>query len=600
MFLRRLPKNLVNQIAAGEVIERPAAVVKELVENSIDSGADNIDIFFAQGGKTIISVADNGCGMSSEELPLALERHATSKLNENDLQNVKFLGFRGEALPSIGAVSRLTLTSRKADEENAWSISIEGGEIHNVIPAALTAGTRVEVRDLFFATPARLKFLKSLRTEQTRLIEIINRLAMAHPKISFTLSNEQKQILNFKLQNGPPDEIQLNRLSAIMGRSFSDNAMKIFSERNGLLLKGYAGLPTLNRGNGSKQFLFVNSRPVNDRILYGALRAAYRNLLANNRYPLVALFIHAQSNLVDVNVHPAKTEVRFQDEKIVRGLIIKALTQALSNAGHRASTTVSEAAIGAMAKQNSLIMKKNDTNVTSYKFLESTQIFDNSKSSNNLLPELDQSLSVPSPGSGNQRNCNDEFPLGIARGQLHETYIVAQSNDGIIIVDQHAAHERLVEEKIKKSLLKGGVKRQGLLIPEIVDLTLEDCEKLLSKIDELEKLGLIIERFGNKTIIVRETPAILGDINIKDLLQNLADDLSDTDEPLALKDLIGTVCATMACHGSVRAGRRLNSEEMNSLLREMEATPHSGQCSHGRPTYVELKLSEIEKLFGRR
>jgi len=608
MVLRRLPETLVNRIAAGEVIERPAAAAKELIENAVDAGATRIDVAILDGGQSLISVSDDGHGMSSDDLLLAVERHATSKLPDDDLIRVRYLGFRGEALPSIGAVSRLELTSRRASDDNAWRIRVEAGQVGRPTPAAFTKGTRVEVRDLFFATPARLKFLKSARTEQSHIAEIIKRLAMAHPSIGFSLAEGSRQLLDYPPVTGDLFDARLSRLSSVMGRSFSENALLIDAEREGVRLSGYVGLPTLNRGNGAMQFLFVNSRPVNDRMLFGALRGAYRDFLASDRYPLVALFVQSPPDLVDVNVHPAKTEVRFQDQGLVRGLIVGAVKHALAEAGHRASTTVSEAALGAIRQAGlpygGAIGKTGVSYPTASRLGGGTGLHEQRTAFHAPLPALDR---VPSAQAGDGFPPTDaadrvatEYPLGVARGQLHETYIVAQTADGIVIVDQHAAHERLVEERIKKDMASTGVKRQGLLIPVVVELDDTACHLLLSRSDELAEMGLVIDSFGDGAIMVRETPALLGQMDVQSLINDLADNLAETDDTIALRDRIGEVCATMACHGSVRAGRRLNGDEMNALLREMEATPHSGQCAHGRPTYVELKLADVEKLFGRK
>jgi DNA mismatch repair protein MutL len=606
MTLRRLPETLVNRIAAGEVVERPAAATKELVENAVDAGATRIDVVIHDGGQSLISVNDNGHGMGRDELSLAVERHATSKLPDDDLIRVRYLGFRGEALPSIGAVSRLEITSRREDDDSAWMIRVEGGSVSQPVPAAFSKGTRVEVRDLFFATPARLKFLKTPRTEQNHVTEAIKRLAMAHPDIGFTLSDGSRKLLDFPPVSDALFDARLGRLSAIMGREFADNALSIDAEREGLHLGGYVGLPTLNRGNAALQFLFVNSRPVNDRMLYGALRGAYRDFLASDRYPLVALFVNAPAELVDVNVHPAKTEVRFQDQGLVRGLIVGAVKHALADAGHRASTTVSDGALDAI-RPGAMPMGGGGRSFA-YPSSRGPSTLPAGLQERNAhyhapLPDLDQGPSAQTFNDqvpGTDDGLNENHPLGAARGQLHETYIVAQTNDGIVIVDQHAAHERLVEERIKNDLAEQGVRRQGLLIPEVVELDEAACHRLIARANELAELGLAIEAFGEGAVMVRETPALLGEVNVQGLLRDLADDLAESDEAIALRDRIGEVCATMACHGSVRAGRRLNANEMNALLREMEATPHSGQCSHGRPTYVELKLADIEKLFGRR
>lgn len=611
MQLRRLPETLVNQIAAGEVVERPASAVKELVENAIDADATRIDVTVIDGGQTSITVSDDGIGMAPEDLSLCIERHATSKLPDDDLIDIRHLGFRGEALPSIGAVSRLSITSRTEGANEAWCLNVEGGRVSDPQPAAHPKGTRVEIRDLFFATPARLKFLKTPRTEMNHVTETMKRLAMAHPAIGFTLSDGTRRRLDLAPEQGELFEARLGRLGTIMGRDFADNALLIDAERESIRLTGYAGLPTFNRGNAALQFLFVNGRPVNDRMLYGALRGAYRDFLASDRYPVVALFVTAPSELVDVNVHPAKTEVRFRDAALVRGLIVGTVKHALAEAGHRAATTVADAALGAVRTEGqALPMSRGAGRYGRFPSSNpsiSPGLSDAAAQFGAPLPGLaaapaapmatndwapvDEAESIDDPG---------EYPLGVARGQLHATYIVAQTADGIVIVDQHAAHERLVEERIKRGLAADGVARQGMLIPEVVELEDAGAERLLARAPELAEMGLVVEAFGNGAVVVRETPALLGEIDIQGLVQDMADDLAELDDAIALRDRIGDVCATMACHGSVRAGRRLNGEEMNALLREMEATPHSGQCSHGRPTYVELKLHDIEKLFGRR
>ncbi len=604
MTIRRLPETVINRIAAGEVVERPASVVKELVENAIDSGARNIDVVIRDGGQTLVSVSDDGRGMGPDDLALAIERHATSKLPGDDLLAIHTLGFRGEALPSIGAVARLSITSRAASAGEAWTIAVEGGDVKGPEPAAHPRGTRVEVRDLFFATPARLKFLKTPRTEQNHAADALKRLAMANPGIGFSLSDGERSLLKLPAANG--EEVLLERLGRIMGKDFYGNAMAIDAEREGLRLTGYAGLPTLNRGNGQFQFLFVNGRPVRDKLLFGALRGAYREFLASDRYPLVALFLDLPTDAVDVNVHPAKTEVRFRDSGLVRGLIVGALKHALAGAGHRASTTVADAALGAARPGGSIGGiggRGADGGAPAY---AGTGLRERADAFHAPLPGLDAPPSAPAgaplPGPDDpEAEAWVDYPLGAARAQVHETYVVAQTRDGIVIVDQHAAHERLVQERIKKALDTGGVPRQGMLIPEVVEL--DDpaaAGRIVDRAAELAELGLVVEPFGDGAVVVRETPALLGETDIQGLIRDLADDLAEWDEGLALKQRLGDVCATMACHGSIRAGRRLNGEEMNALLREMEATPHSGQCSHGRPTYVELKLADIEKLFGRR
>jgi len=609
MILRRLPEHLVNQIAAGEVVERPASVAKELIENAIDAGATAIDVVARDGGQAYLSVTDNGKGMTPDELTLSVERHATSKLPNDDLVDIRSLGFRGEALPSIGAVSRLQITSRAEGADEAWTIEVDAGRFTEPAPAALSRGTRVEVSDLFYATPARLKFLKTVRTEIGRIAETMHRLAMAHPEIGFTLSDGQRRSIDLPATSGDLFEMRLTRLAAIMGREFAENAMRIDAGRDDVRLTGYASLPTLNRGNAAMQFLFVNGRPVRDKLIIGAIRGAYRDFLSHDRHPLVALFLELPADEVDVNVHPAKTEVRFRDAGRVRGMIVGALKHALAEAGHRASTTVAGHTLGAFRQGGS----------PGLPYRSSTPSYgggggDWVGSGSAALARNMESYHAPLPGLSDvptARHLEDEpvqssdhpaqdYPLGVARAQVHETYVVAQTGDGIVIVDQHAAHERLVHERIKKSLEGGGVARQGLLIPEIVELSEDEAGRLLERADELAELGLVIEGFGPGTIMVRETPALLGEMDVKGLLRDLADDLQEYEEAIALRNRLGDVCATMACHGSIRSGRRLTGEEMNALLREMEATPHSGQCSHGRPTYVELKLEDIEKLFGRR
>ena len=604
MIIRRLHPTTINRIAAGEVIERPASAIKELVENSIDASAQHINIRIRDGGRTFISVSDDGLGMDADNLMLAIERHATSKLPNDNLENIQTLGFRGEALPSIGSVSRMTITSRIATADTGWMISVEGGNKKPLIPAALTKGTTIEVRDLFYATPARLKFLKTPKTENSHAIDSIKRLAMAYPDISFNVSDEKRTIIKLFPQKNKTDNIRLERLDAIMGNNFADNALAINAKREQLHLTGHIGLPTLNRGNASLQFLFVNGRPVKDKLLFGAVRGAYRDFLAHNRHPLLALFLEVPSDNLDINVHPAKTEVRFKDPGLVRGLIVSALKSALAEAGHRASTTISNQALGAMQSGSDInyskIHQQERQPFIKQAFPKHRQSPEEINNSVKHLTNLENNRSVEFISKNEAEQTNEEWPLGVARAQLHETYIVAQTMSGIVIVDQHAAHERLVYEKMKKAIKEGGIKRQVLLIPEIVELDQSIIDKIIAKSQQLSELGLIIEPFGLGAIVVRETPAILGELNIQNLIHDLGDDLIENDEAINLKDRLADVSATMACHSSVRAGRRLNGAEMNSLLREMEITPYSGQCNHGRPTYVELKLKDIEKLFGRR
>jgi DNA mismatch repair protein MutL len=599
-MLRRLPSNLVNQIAAGEVVERPASAVKELVENAIDAGAHRIAVTLKEGGRTFLSVVDDGVGMSAGELELAVERHCTSKLPDGDLADIRTLGFRGEALPSIASVSRFTITSRPAGADTAWSLAIDGGAKARPMPAAHPFGTRVEVRDLFFATPARLKFLKEPRTESSHVADAMRRLAMAHPAIGFRLESEERTLIDLPaanpslLENG--DAARLERLSAIMGRDFGENSLAIDANREGFRLTGFAGLPTLNRPTAQHQYLFVNGRPVRDKLLNGAVRGAYQDFLARDRNPMVALFLDAPPELVDVNVHPAKTEVRFRDAGIVRGLIVGALRTALSAAGHRASTTVSDAALGALRPHtgysNPLPYGGNGSGGYSPSIprglAEAAMQF--------MSPFAEPSARVEAQAEAN----GHRYPLGVARAQLHETYIVAQTDEGVVIVDQHAAHERLLHEKLKNQLESEGVKRQALLLPEVVEVGEDGARRLTQRAAELGEMGLVLEPFGLGAVVVRETPALLGEADIQGLVRDLADELAEMGDHLSLKEKVEEVCGTLACHTSVRAGRRLSVEEMNALLRQMEATPHSGQCNHGRPTYVELKLADIERLFGRR
>jgi DNA mismatch repair protein MutL len=601
MTLRVLPPNLVNQIAAGEVVERPASVLKELVENALDAGARHIDVTMNDGGRSLIVVTDDGTGMDERELWLAIERHATSKLPDDDLTEIGFFGFRGEALPAIGAVARLTITSRTAEGSSAWYIRVEGGRRDGPVPTPHPPGTRVEVRDLFFATPARLKFLKAARTELNHAVDTLERLAMAHPDVAFTLTADGRTRLSLVPQSGDLFDARLSRLGAIMGKDFVPNAVLVSAEREGMRLTGYAGVPTYNRGNAMAQYMFVNGRPVRDRVLQGAVRGAYQDFLASNRHPYLALFLDCPAREVDVNVHPAKAEVRFRDAGQVRGLIVGALKHALAEAGHQASTTVSQAALGAMRPEGQGQAYRGS----------SSSLFSAARAAQAPLsggglaegqagyhPNTDDAPTAATIESGPVDTA--DYPLGVARAQVHETYIVAQTSDGLVIVDQHAAHERLVYEHMKAMLADTGIARQMLLLPEVVDLDEASAQRLVARADELAELGLVLEAFGEGAVVVREVPALLGDTNIQGLVKDLADELADMGEALALQDKLADVCGTMACHGSIRAGRRLGGPEMNALLREMEHTPHAGQCNHGRPTYVTLKLTDIEKLFGRR
>ncbi len=591
--IRQLSEGTVNRIAAGEVVERPAAAVKELVENAMDAGATRIDIAASNGGADLLLVEDDGIGMSADDLRLAIARHATSKLpvadGEDDLSHIVTMGFRGEALPSIGAVARLSLTSRTRDGEAA-EIRVEGGAVSGPMPAAFLAagqhGTRAQVRELFYATPARLKFLKSTRSEDLAIADMVKRLAMARPDIGFTLTLDGRRTLDLPIEPDLMDG-RLPRLARIMGRDFGDNAALVDAGREGVTLTGYAGLPTYNRATAQMQFLFVNGRPVRDKLLVGAVRGAYADFLARDRHPALALFLDCDPGFVDVNVHPAKTEVRFRDAGLVRGLIVGALKHTLSEAGHRASTTVAASAFSSLQRQ-------------APSAFQSPNIFSAAVAMREAMPAYAQAVPMSVRMEEPVAEVAPETPLGVARAQLHETYVVAQTADGIVIVDQHAAHERLVYERMKKALADGGIARQPLLIPEVVDLDPSEVVRVSARAGELAELGLVIEPFGPDAVVVREVPAMLGRLDIKGLVRDLADEIAETGNALSLKERLEEVSGTLACHMSVRAGRRLTGEEMNALLREMEATPHSGQCNHGRPTYVELKLADIEKLFGRR
>jgi len=599
MPLRILPPNLVNQIAAGEVIDRPVSALKELVENALDAGAKRIEITVNDGGRASIIVQDDGCGMEAKELALAVERHATSKLPDDDLSAISFLGFRGEALPSIGSVSRLTITSRTNHSDSAWYIRVEGGKREGPVPTPHPRGTRVEVRDLFYATPARLKFLKSARTEVSHTTDVVQRLAMSNPSVAFSLTVDGKNRLNLSVSQGELFEARIDRLAAVLGKEFATNAVSVEAEHAGMKLLGHIGIPTFNRGNASAQYLFVNGRSIRDRLLYGAIRAAYQDFLPNNRHPYVVLFLDIPRSHVDVNVHPAKAEVRFRDTGLVRSLVVRALKQALSDSGHKASSTVSAAALGALhaGSQRSLPISNGEVDSAQTGFNTSAVAgYSDSQASFEMAP----SASVASIDELNEMSDGKGYPLGVARAQVHETYIVAQTKDGIVIVDQHAAHERLVYERMKKALAGTGIERQMLLLPEVVELDDSSAESLKDRASELAELGIMIEPFGESAVIVREIPALLGETDVQGLIKDLAGELLELGEALALNDRLSHVCGTMACHSSVRAGRRLGATEMDALLREMEATPHSGQCNHGRPTYVELKLRDIERLFGRK
>ncbi len=596
MRIRHLPDYLVNQIAAGEVIERPAAAVKELVENAIDAGATLIEVDLRDGGKSMLRVRDNGTGMTREELAACIERHATSKLPEDDLVNIQHLGFRGEALPSIGAVSRLFITTKTANDENGWMISVEGGKKQPPAPAAHPVGTTVEVRDLFYATPARLKFLKTDRAEYAAVKDMLSRVAMAYPHIAFKLNNNDASSLNLKADKGLLDDVRHARLSDVIGKDFGDNSIAVDAQREYVHVTGRAGLPGFDKASAQFQYLFVNGRAVKDRLLLGCVKAAYNDLLHHGRYPVVALYIDVPAEEVDVNVHPAKAEVRFRDSALVRGAIVSALKHALIGGGQMSTSTISDFALSSFRPQSS---------GPALPFSRSS--YRSHSGYGNLAEKVTQSyapLMEHIPSARAEIHTVPEtthYPLGAPRAQLHENYIVAQTEDGMVLIDQHAAHERLVYERFKAQMADGGVATQGLLIPEIIDMDDARANALLERGETFRKLGLEIEAFGTGSLAVRSVPALLtGKIDIKKLISDISDEIGDQENSHLLEEKLNAVLSTMACHGSVRSGRRLNIEEMNALLRQMEETVNSGHCNHGRPTYIKLTLKDIEKLFQRR
>ena len=590
-IIRQLNETAINQIAAGEVVERPASAIKELVENAIDAGASRIDVDYADGGKRLIQVTDNGCGIASEDLALAMSRHATSKIDGSDLLNIQSFGFRGEALPSLGAVGKLTLTSRTATGSGA-ELQVMGGKLSPVRPAAMQPGTRATLRDLFYATPARLKFLRSDRAEAQAIADVVKRLAMAEPAIAFSLRDTVTDRMVFQVQAEQGDMFSAlrGRLGQIMGRDFVDNAIAVDAEREGVNLTGFAGLPTYSRGAAVAQYPFVNGRPVRDKLLLGALRGAYADFLSRDRHPAVALFVECDPTLVDVNVHPAKSEVRFREPAMVRGLIVSGLRHALAEAGHRASTTVSSAALGAFTPeptgQPRVYQMDRPRNAPGYSGLAETATM--------FEPQPSARVEEDAPQVEAQHR-----PLGAARAQLHENYILSQTEDGLVIVDAHAAHERLLYEKLKAQMANTGVGAQALLIPEVISLSEGDMGLLMEQNATLSQMGLSIEPFGQGAVAVQSVPTLLGHVDVQRLVLDIVDELSDGGTQQSLQAQLDAILSRVACHGSVRTGRRMQADEMNALLREMEATPHSGQCNHGRPTYVSLAMSDIEKLFGR-
>lgn len=606
MRIRHLPETLVNQIAAGEVIERPAAAVKELVENSIDAGASRIEIEIRDGGKSLLRVSDNGIGMTRDEMIACLDRHATSKLPGNTLDDISTLGFRGEALPSIGSVSRMKISSRAVETpDEAWEIFIEGGKKSDPTPSSHPNGTRIEVRDLFYATPARLKFMKGDPAEYSAVKDVITRLAMAFPSIEFRLINNGTTTLNLPAtMQGDFLDQRRARLDAILGDEFGANCLRVEAERQGATLSGYIGLPTYNRGTAQHQYLFVNGRPVRDKLLNAGVRVAYMDVLSRDRNAVVALFLDIPAGDLDVNVHPAKTEVRFRDAAMIRGLIIGALQHTLHSGARHTASTLSNATLAAAQPMHQPMhqpVHQYETRYAGQPAFSSgmaEQVRDLYSPRTTTIPPSARAEIAPEQDIG--ENPATDYPLGAARAQIHENYIVAQTQDGMILVDQHAAHERLVYERFKAQMEDGGILKQGLLVPEIVNMDDAKASLLLEQSATFAQLGMEIEAFGRDAIAVRSVPALLsGRANIKTLVCDLADEIADHGSGEKLKEKINALLSTMACHGSVRSGRRMNADEMNALLREMENTPNSGQCNHGRPTSIKLTLKDIERLFGR-
>jgi DNA mismatch repair protein MutL len=596
MIVRQLPEGIVNRIAAGEVIERPAAVVKELFENALDAGASRVDIFVSGGGRRLIRVSDNGSGMVRNDLILCVERHATSKLNGEDLLDIRTLGFRGEALPSIGSVARLTITTRHADEPHAWALTVDAGAKGEAMPAALANGTRIEVADLFSATPARLKFLKSDRAETAAIVDVVKRLALAHPTVAVSLAEDDGGTRTYPAQ--PFGEAGLlARIGDVLGRDFAGNALAIDGERHGVRLFGFAGLPTLQKATASSQFLFVNGRPIRDRLVLGAIRGAYADVMPRDRHPAAALFLALDPHEVDVNVHPAKTEVRFRDSALVRGLIVGAIRDAVARAAPTTASTLGAATVTAFRAppgrggHGAPLPRAAGWRAAAFRPL-----------AGGFAEGAQAAFAIEAPPAADARAGAEpvEEALAAARAQLHGTYILAQTRDGLVIVDQHAAHERLVYERMKRLLAETGIARQVLLLPVVVELDPVDAARLLSRVDDLQRFGLVIESFGPGAVVVRETPAMLGEVDAEALVRDLAEHLAEWDTTDPLERRLLAISSTMACHGSVRAGRLMKPAEMDALLREMEATPGSSQCNHGRPTSVSLSLADIERLFGRR
>lgn len=615
MPIRVLPSNLVNQIAAGEVIERPASVIKELVENAIDAGATKIEVTLEGGGKNLITVVDNGKGISAEELPLAVERHATSKLPDNDLFNINFLGFRGEALPSIASVAKLTISSRQQNADSGWQISVNGGDKSEVRPAAVPLGTKIEVRDLFYTTPARLKFMKSDSSEAAQCVDMLQRIALANPQISFYLSSDGKKKVALNACQGELFDCRQRRVADVMGGEFEENSVAIDAHNDFCKINGFIGVPTYNKANSLSEFLFVNNRPVRDKLILGAIKGAYQDMMTAGRYPACAVFIEVETMYVDVNVHPTKAEVRFYDNGAIRGLLVGSIRHALSLGGQKSAET------GGLEHLLERTIEGEETDLApqpteNYMLREQAVSFSStpfnhvhsfggghakSSVSTMSIPALESKYSVRVAEELAAETVAEVGELGLAKAQFHNTYIISQTEDSIVIIDQHAAHERITMERMKQSMAKHEqVPTQMLLLPEVVDLSLAEKENILEYAPQLAQLGLMLEEFGASAVLVREIPALLGDTDVKKLVKDIAAEISEWGGEYALSDKIHHICATIACHGSVRAGRSLNIEEMNRLLRDMEKTEHSGQCNHGRPTYVKIKLADIEKLFERR
>lgn len=619
MPIRVLPSNLVNQIAAGEVIERPASVIKELVENAIDAGASKIEVTLTGGGKNLIVVNDNGKGIGKDELSLAVERHATSKLPDNDLFNINFLGFRGEALPSIASVAKMTISSRQQGADSGWQISVNGGDKGEVKPAAVPLGTRIEVRDLFYTTPARLKFMKADASEAAQCVDMLQRIALANPQISFYLESDGKKKVALNACQGELFDSRQRRVADVMGGEFEENSVAISAGNDFCKISGFIGIPTYNKANSLSEFLFVNNRPVRDKLILGAIKGAYQDMMTSGRYPACAVFVEVEPMYVDVNVHPTKAEVRFYDNGAIRGLLVGSIRHALSLGGKKSAETGGlEHLLEHTLEENELPQQiySNAERQADYVMRErttefATTPFNNVKNyggghgrssySTMSIPALESKFSVRVAEEPTAETIAEVGELGLAKAQFHNTYIISQTEDSIVIIDQHAAHERITMEKMKQSMAKHEqVPTQMLLLPEVVDLSLSEKENVLEYAEQLAQLGLRLEEFGTSAVLVREIPALLGDTDVKKLVKDIAAEISEWGGEYALSDKIHHICATIACHSSVRAGRSLNIEEMNHLLRDMEKTEHSGQCNHGRPTYVKIKLSDIEKLFERR